>query len=79
MMTSKDIPPVGYVLPVAIGAFVGAMAGLLVAILLWLMPRLIPKMMAFMMPRMMAFMEEADVDSPCAHILKEFMQSGQGS
>ena len=70
------------ILPIAIGPGVGAgfgaMLGLGIALMLTRIPRMMdqmmPKMMAHMMPKMMHYLQEAQVEPPCAHIIREMLE-----
>lgn len=63
-----------YFSAVIMGAIGGAMVGLMAAFIINLLPLLMPKIMAWMMPQMLGLMEKAEVDPPCAHILKEYFE-----
>lgn len=60
---------------VILGAAIGALFGLAAALAIKFMPIIMPKMMARMMPQMIASMEEAEVEPPCAHIIRGLLES----
>ncbi len=60
---------------ISCGAIAAAVLGTLVVIVAKVISVVMPKMMSVMMPKMMEFMDKADVEPPCAMIIKDYLEA----
>lgn len=79
----SEKPIGGCFLPIVIGSGCGVMAGVMLGVLIVvmrkLMPIIIPKMMGKMMPMMMEYMRKAQVEPPCAQIIRQVLEQQQAA
>ena len=73
-MSEKNSQRSCFLPAIVFGAFGLGLVSFLVVLTVKFMPVIMPKMMAQMMPKMMAYMEEAEVEPPCAVILKRYFE-----
>ncbi len=76
-MNKTDFQKSCCLLTVVLGVVGISLVGLLAIFAARIMPIVVPKMMARMMPKMMEYMEEAQVEPPCAKIMKEYFEKHQ--
>lgn len=80
---SPERPIGGCFLPIVIGGGCGVMAGVMLGVFIVvmkkLMPIIIPKMMGKMMPMMMEYMRKAQVEPPCAQIIRQVLEQQQAA
>lgn len=62
-----------------VGAFLGLMGAMALACMPRLMDRVMPRMMASMMPKMMQYFQEAQVEPPCARIIRDMLEQQHAS